>query len=277
MTARLSSGSKNSEPGARYVNPSFGLSIWGPLVPASDCRSCLYTLSGLQLVGGLLLWWLPGRNPGASRPLWMTRLIRTGGVLAGTYVMGMASLELIRLQLPVDPWAEDAQQARNKAIARGEKVSKWFGPSGYRAVEYKEWKKRVDASFAAAEVMNHRAIITSKIHADIRDNNREIANRILGELRQDNDPSVSETRALIDLKEEIDSGDDNNTISWDAYGPWESLCDETDILVRLMPHTRGVHEDSAVMQVNFNTDGDSSSDIEETSGKINSDSSEGTE
>lgn len=205
------------------------------------------------MAGGMLLWALPGRNPPPYRPVWITRLVRTGGVLMGTYIMALASLELIRLQLPVDPWAEDAKVARQKAAERGEKMSTWFGPRGYKAVEYSEWKKRVDASMAKAEVANQRAMQASGIYTEIRDNNRRISNRILAELQQSNERE--QERALIDLMEVNDSG-----VTWDVLEPWENLRDETDILVRLMPHTRGVHEEKATMQVGFHSEGSNTQD-----------------
>lgn len=253
-------------PNRRYPNPSFGLSVWGPLVPASDCRECLYTLSFLQIAGGLFLWWVPAKTafqqynnnrqqyqyqyqspstsyatgsatsaggsssttasaanptsspfpqptivgnqqipasftqysqykPSAPLPpppidgpsnnrfsmpggggrrigtrfgfggsgmnhqipravLWQMRFVRVASFAAGAYLMFLAGLELVRLQLTFDPWAEDAAKARRNAEATLQrrygatdsraKVSTWFGPKGYRPVEYKEWKRRVD-------------------------------------------------------------------------------------------------------------------------------------
>lgn len=177
------------DPNRRYPNPSFGLSIWGPLVPASDCRECLYTLSFMQIAGGLFLWWVPAKDAFHQQPppqayyqpspvatgsqhlppsftqyapynpqyrytsplskaaLWRSRLIRAASVFSGSYLIFLAGLELVRLQLPYDPWAEDATAARKRAndkLPGSQKASTWFGPRGYRPVEYREWKRRVD-------------------------------------------------------------------------------------------------------------------------------------
>lgn len=197
------------DPNKRYPNPSFGLSPWGPLVPASDCKVCLYTLTCLQIYGGLLLFWakpnyprnraspqptqpataasantvssLPQLNqfptpntyrassssstassasyqqPFTRKQIWIRRAIKATNVGLGSFLIFLAGLELFRLQLPYDPWVEDAAKARRAAESRikrsigggtvnNEKVSWWFGPKGYRAVDYKEWKRRVDES-----------------------------------------------------------------------------------------------------------------------------------
>lgn len=209
------------DPNKRYPNPSFGLSPWGPLVPASDCRPCLYTLTFLQIFIGLSLFWAdptsliirkssspphpppstttvasasnvsripqlnqfsdpnnfrgpstalppPSGQPSLTkRQIWLRRGIRAVDIGLGSCLIFLAGLELVRLQLPYDPWAEDAAKARRAAEARikrsigggtanNEKVSWWFGPKGYRAVDYKEWKRRVDESLLKSLEMRNK-------------------------------------------------------------------------------------------------------------------------
>lgn len=199
------------------------------------------------MVGGLYLFWIPGKYPRPNRRLWVQRTIRTGGVLSGVYFMFMAAIELMRLQLPTDPWAEDAAAARSAAQSRGEKVSRWFGPRGYKNVEYAEWKRRVDASMDKAESVSRRVAAAKNVWSDIRDNNRSIGHRILQELQAEN--RDSDNQKLVELQDAVDqeAGDIDDEVEWVAVEPWENLKHETSIVVRLMPHTRGVHEDVSLM------------------------------
>jgi hypothetical protein len=246
--------SKPVDPNQRYRNPSFGLYLWGPLVPASDCTQCLYGLSGVQFVAGLMLWRLPGRKSAPHRRLWVIRSIRTGGVLAGSYLMILASMELVRLAIPSDPWAEDAAEARKAAEKRGGKVSRWFGPTGYRSIDYREWKRRMDAGIARAEAVGHRVNAAKEVYSEIRQNNRSLSHKILLDLQKENMESdqTRENKALIELKHELgdsqrtENKDGGESIEWDALEPWEKLRDDTDIVVRLMPHSRGIHEEATL-------------------------------
>lgn len=213
-------------------NPSFGLSVWGPLVPANDCKPCMYTLAGLQLLGGLMLFRVPGRNPPPTQRIWTTRLIRTMGVLSGTYMMALASLEIARLQLPNDPWVVDAARARREAESRGENVSKWFGPKNYKPVEYKEWKRRMDLEVAKMEQTQTKLASTHGLYEEIHEKNKEISSKILEQLRQENSNK---------LFNDPDVGLEDDII-WDPLDSWENLKDETDIVIRLIPHTRDFDE-----------------------------------
>lgn len=238
------SSSSPANSNTRYPNPSFGLSLWGPLVPASDCKQCLCTLATWQLGLGIAFWMIPARhafnkdfyytayeareyrspsaspaptNPTNSAPqsagvskngvklppsfthfnqynpssnfhpgapqypsnhptgipniaqsirpppssppkiFWM-KCIRVASVIFGAYLIFESGLEYVRLGLTYDPWCEDAAEARrvaNEELAkrRGSfsssppTVSKWFGPEGYKAIPYKEWRERVDQYF----------------------------------------------------------------------------------------------------------------------------------
>lgn len=213
-----------------YPNPSFGLSIWGPLVPASDCKKCIYSLCGLQITGGLYLFWKPGRGPAApgSTRIWPRRLLRTGSILGGIYLMGLAGLELVRLQLRKDPWAEDAKIARMRAVKAGKTPNFWLGPTGYQAIDYAEWRRRVEADLKRAEIVGSRVEATKNVYSELREKNRETAKQILDELKKENEPKFKSgvTEHLTPDPE------------WDILEPWERLSEETDIVVRLVIHSR---------------------------------------
>lgn len=269
------------DPNRRYPNPNFGLEIWGPLVPANDCKSCLYTLTGIQMATGLYMWFGPGRTKArlgtVLRPatIWKNRLLRTTGVFTGTYLLFMSSLELLRLQLTRDPWAEDAAAARRKAEARdgAGSVSRWFGPKGYRAVEYQEWKRRVDEALPQLEENNDKIVnvgrrvpqyewsVVKDVHTEIRESNRALAKKILedglddsipsGGLDQaaqlhpmfrepeDSEPATQEKTKNGEEKEEEKENDEDVPV-WYAMNPWQTLRDDIDVQVRIIPHTRGV-------------------------------------
>lgn len=274
MSISTPSSSKSStsspvDPNTRYPNPSFGLEIWGPLVPANDCKSCLYTLAGIQMATGLFMWWAPGRTnaarlaatqaahlPITAGTVWKHRLFRATGIFTGSYLMFLSGLELIRLQLTRDPWAEDAAAARKAAEAKvgPDKVSWWFGPRGYRAVEYKEWKRRVDAALEKGSevVAQHKWTVVRDVHGELKDKNRELARKILdhgldeplslhpaqhpvfAELAdpigktETKDESKTETEKKKEKKEPED---------WVPMEPWRELRDEMEFQIRVIPQT----------------------------------------
>lgn len=156
--------------------------------------------------------------------------------------MAMACFELVRLQLPFDPWAEDATKARREAEARGEKVSTWFGPKNYTPVPYKDWKRRMDQGIVKAEAIGQRVETARVVYHEIKSTNRKRAHDILTDLQRTNiiPRSMSEeTSSTANMKENGESIDS----PWDPLDAWDDLSAETDIEVRLMPHTKGVHEE----------------------------------
>ncbi|ANB10983.1 hypothetical protein AWJ20_3777 [Sugiyamaella lignohabitans] len=236
--------------------------------------------------------------------------------------MILASLELVRLQLPTDPWQQDAARARQQAVRKGQNPSFWFGPTGYRAVEYKEWKRRMDQALNKAQNVGKSVNLAKEVYSEIRENNRQLSHKILEELKRENeqDAQTRENKALIELKEEeghdiassssastsnsninsstsdsrnLNTNNNNNSNGksatgeksrtdslsvdslmsaieslsttksdeWDALEPWEKLRLETDIAVRIMPHTRGVQEQAAdkSLSINLSLDDDSPS------------------
>lgn len=276
------------DPNKRYPNPSFGLDIWGPLIPANDCRSCLYTLSGLQLLGGLYFFWLPWRRiPRETPHVWRARALKLTSVLTGSYLIFLSGLELVRLQLQYDPWQADAAAARAKAERRGEKVSRWFGPRGYRAVEYHEWKDRVDAQFEKGEKFHkqrqqreRRLDIARTGYTEIRERNREVSRNIIEQglsgaffknepvainhekqkhaVFEENAPVGDKKRSRTTTESNIDSDrnkdddydEDEEPLEWEEISPWDDLKEETDVQIRLIPHSvsivsqNGINEDT---------------------------------
>lgn len=220
-------------------NPTIGLTLWGPLIPANDCKPCIFLLCGIQMAAGLTLWQVPGRQkPGvAPRSPWAVRSIRTLGVVSGTVLMALAALEAVRFMLPADPWVQDAARARREAEARGEKVSKWFGPKNYTPVEYTEWNRRMEQNITRAESMKERIDIARNVYHEMKASNRQRVHDLLTELQKTNvlSPSV--------MASDGDSAAKSTDPLWDPLDPWDELSAETDIEVRLMPHTKGVQEE----------------------------------
>lgn len=132
-------------------NPSIGLKIWGPLVPASDNVAGLYFLTGLQIGIGLLSF-------NKARQLRKINLMRTGlentmarrltkwaCITGGSYLIFQSGLEMTRLSLPYDPWYEEAQHYRRVATKNGDSPSWWFGAfSYYQPMSFSEWNSKVE-------------------------------------------------------------------------------------------------------------------------------------
>lgn len=196
------------------------------------------------------------------RIVWKNRLLRVAGILSGTYVMFLASLELIRLQLPYDPWQADAAAARQRAeVANpGQRVSMWFGPKGYRAVEYPEWKRRVDERLRKGTMAHDKIQVVKDGYSKIREQNRELGRQILKDgldekvgvppttkhaVFTDSDRKLQQHQSSEDFRRSDDEGEEEEEelIEWDNMMPWENLRAETDVQIRLIPHTHGVLED----------------------------------
>lgn len=164
-------------------NPSLGLHLWGPLVPANDCKSCLFSLATIQLGAGAFLCLRPGRRVPSSRNVWTNRFLKLGGIVAGSYLVFTAGIEYARLALAYDPWVDDARRARKQdldvnhtfSLAHSWKNSFdlkqwkywWFGPTDYEAVPWEEWKRRtterLEKAQAAREGMDGVARVQEKI------------------------------------------------------------------------------------------------------------------
>lgn len=132
-------------------NPSMGLKLWGPLVPASDNLGGLYFLTALQLGMGMI-GLHRARQLRKSRLLqfnvpnnFQTRLTKYSCMIGGAYLIFQSGLEMTRLLLPYDPWCEEARYYRRLAAKNGDGPSWWFGAfSYYTPMTFKEWNSKVE-------------------------------------------------------------------------------------------------------------------------------------
>lgn len=141
-------------------NPSFGLKLWGPLVPASDNIPALSLLTAIQIGIGMLGF-------SKARQLRKANLFRYNientfqrkftkyiCILGASYVTFESGLEISRLLLPYDPWYDEAKYYRRLATKQGERPSWWFGAVGYyKPMSYKEWSSKVERWIASQSNM----------------------------------------------------------------------------------------------------------------------------
>lgn len=120
-------------------NPSIGLRLFTPIVPASDNKPALFLVSTIQLLMGLTLMTRRVPRIGES-PLWA----RTGSVaryLIGSGLVLLSGLEYARMLIPYDPWSEEAKKWRQWAIKSGYKPNWWYGAiRWYSPMLMEEWK-----------------------------------------------------------------------------------------------------------------------------------------
>lgn len=223
-------GSVRDQPWA--WNPSCGLGIWGPLVPASDRPGCLMALAGLQFVGGVSLWLQRRRPP--TRSLWAHRGIRVLKFFAGSYLMFFASMEGIRFMLPYDPWVEDAKKARKEAGPSRSILRWWFGPKDYRACSWNEWKSRIENYFARVEAPLTELSEYVRLHQQVRVKNREMLNSILHEIK---DGSFQHEPIDGMATVEVDEGIDVESLGFEDLDLWARFDALTPFNVVVLPHS----------------------------------------
>lgn len=126
-------------------NPSFGLKIWGPLVPSSDNVTGLRILTGFQLFLGMLILRRSRlfRNKRLGQlgiPNTFDKRFRKWGYgLFGSFLIYNSGFEIVRLLLPYDPWSEEAKYYKNLALRNGDPVSWWFGSRNYTPMSLQEF------------------------------------------------------------------------------------------------------------------------------------------
>uniref|UniRef100_A0A060TDG3 ARAD1D47630p n=1 Tax=Blastobotrys adeninivorans TaxID=409370 RepID=A0A060TDG3_BLAAD len=256
---------RQADPKKWYSNPSIGLVVWGPLVPASDCKSCLYSLIGFQTVCGVAFVSNSLRYKFQRvRSRTFRFFARSSGTVAGLALLCGSLLEVARVQLPNDPWTIDAKAARRRdPESNNGFLNKWMGPKGYRAITLDEWVRRMSNNNVEGfnrNVSKEKIEIAHVTYDEMRRQSREASRSILTQLQQDKQFPVQE-----DPEEEVQQehnqhrqpqwgqGNDSNQkdqkdqtadeeVEWDFMLPIEHLGEETDITVRLLPHTRGVME-----------------------------------
>mmetsp|Transcript_6230 Transcript_6230/g.7703 ORF Transcript_6230/g.7703 Transcript_6230/m.7703 type:complete len:342 (+) Transcript_6230:129-1154(+) len=135
-------------------NPSLGLRLWGPLVPASDNLPALYFLTSLQIGIGLLSFnkvrYLRRANLERfhMENTWQRRTTKWLCAIGGSYLIYQSGIEMSRLAMPYDPWYDEAKFYRKLAIKNGDNPSWWFGATGYyKPMNYKEWFAKIENWF----------------------------------------------------------------------------------------------------------------------------------
>lgn len=124
-------------------NPSVGLRLLAPIVPASDNKPALFFLSTMQLLGGMALMARRGTPTFPTYPAWRRRISATIRFVSGSALVLMSGLEYTRMLLPHDPWLDEARHWRQWAIKNGHRPSWWFGAiSFYTPMSMDEWKAR---------------------------------------------------------------------------------------------------------------------------------------
>lgn len=106
-------------------NPSIGLRLLTPIVPASDNKPALFLVTTAQLLMGLTL--MTRRVPGVGETLVRARTASVFRYMAGCGLVIMSGLEYGRLLVPYDPWYEEARQWRQWAVRHSLNPSWWFG------------------------------------------------------------------------------------------------------------------------------------------------------
>lgn len=166
-----------------YNNPTFGLQLWGPLIPASDRPMALFALSTIQLSIGLKIFNFARRmkfpmkiqdyidpklmsfskNPGRNNLRYVSnKLLKFPLYATGSFLMFYSGLEYSRLALPFDPYCEDAQIKRkisddlylklvlkdklydDNASKWNKFVFYWSGPNDVNRLDFDTWLSRYE-------------------------------------------------------------------------------------------------------------------------------------
>ncbi|ODQ80294.1 hypothetical protein BABINDRAFT_13164 [Babjeviella inositovora NRRL Y-12698] len=245
-----------------YVRPSFGLTLFGPFVPASDCLPGLYGLTAFQLVSALGMFYAGRRI--RFRQGFRFKLLKYATYATGTYLVFQSGLEIARLSLPHDPYFDDARRARLEAEARGERPSWWFGPLNWKPIPYKQYSAEMDRWITNAETSNgigehleavqaSRNHTFTKMYAGIRELNKKKAAELLAtdEYRNVTEETKSTrvknlnlnntyVRANIELGKVEINNEADFLLVWGQLEPWENFALETDISLRFIPQ-RTIH------------------------------------
>lgn len=132
------------------VNPSFGLTMWGPLVPPPENKMALHTLSAIQFaIGWTLLF--------KAKNLRNKKLISMGiaprrdlkfkkyvYMFVGADLIYNSGLELARLMAPTDPWEQERLYYKNLALKSGHPIHWWWGPQNYKPMSISQFANQVE-------------------------------------------------------------------------------------------------------------------------------------
>lgn len=259
-------------------NPSIGLKIWGPLVPASDNKMALFQLTGVQTLLGVWILYrgMQLRNRRlllVGRPVnTETRIRKWLLVATGSTLVFQSGLEVSRIILPYDPWVEELRFYRRQALKNGETVSWWFGaykyytPMGFDQWNAKMqlWLQKAEAglvslsprhSHLAALLLNNKNY--AQVYQSLRESNLQNYKKTLaGDLGQVTELNKAERldaimegkyrlaynenyyKPHIQLGNYTMEDDDEFEMVWQNFDPWDELKMETDYDIRLLPRWR---------------------------------------
>ncbi|KAG7193821.1 mitochondrial inner membrane i-AAA protease complex subunit [Scheffersomyces spartinae] len=255
-------------------NPSFGLRMWGPLVPASDNHLALYGLATFQAMIGMYML-------GRARRLRKANFLRAGipypkGRLrdnliligVGSIAVFQSGLEYSRLLLlgSMDPWSVEASHYRNIATENGKKPSAWFGAyDSYTPMNIDEYRKKLRRYIEVNEnymnktseawklgkvldyqkyslvydkmVKQNQALTDDLLKGRLKDMTElNKAERLDGILEGSSDVQVVEDIPTIHLgNHKLDSDDDLDFV-WGYVNPWEEL-NGGETIIRLFPRS----------------------------------------
>lgn len=123
-------------------NPSLGLFLFAPIVPAADNRPALALLTSVQLLMGLSL--MTRRVPKIGESRFRLRASAAARFLAGSVLVFLSGIEALRVAIPYDPWADQAREWRRWAVKHGRTPSSWHGAIAfYTPMHISEWKVRI--------------------------------------------------------------------------------------------------------------------------------------
>lgn len=241
-------------------NPSFGLRMWGPLVPASDNQLALYGLATFQAMIGMYML-------GRARRLRKANYLRVGlpypkGRLrdnlvligVGSVAIFQSGLEYARLMIlgHLDAWSVEAAKYRNLVKLEGrEKASWWFGAyKYYTPMSLDEYRRRLRKYIQLNEnylngegwkiaqnlndlkylvvyekmVKQNQALMQDLLNGDLKDMTElNKAERLDEILEGTSHVQVVEDKPTIQLgNHKLDTDDDLDYV-WSFVDPWDEL------------------------------------------------------
>lgn len=265
-----------------YQNPTVGLKLWGPLVPAADNFWARGILCSIQMLSSLVLF----RKARFYRKKnlqtlglpnnWHFRTRKYSYLGISAYLMFQTSLEMITFSVSFNPWVEEAKMYRAIAIKNGETPHWWLGPRNYQPMSLKEFNNNLDKIITILEndeedginrldfklddnipVQQIHELI--EIHSDIKQKNSQIFHTLLSTSLKDLN-EMNRAKRIDDYlegklvlnkdysKPSIQLGnhplDDNEQFQdiWQKFNPWDELKIETDYDIRLIPKWHNIQE-----------------------------------
>lgn len=256
-------------------NPSIGLRLLTPVVPASDNKPALAALSTFQLLCGLGL--MARRPVRLGEAAWRARLGAVARVLLGAALVLLSGLEYARLLLPYDPWGEEARRWRHWAVKNGHRPSWWYGAiEHYTPMPMDQWRAKTvawigntanametaplpaesvlssvsigpNSTLKAAQagtyldIYSHLRLINTKrtrslLEGDLADvTELTRARRIDAALEGMGRSNPDYSKPNIVLGSHPLDSDDEFDMVWANFEPWDEIGEETEFDVRIIP------------------------------------------